>query len=154
MTGSQRVLSGLGLERSPVGFDKNFIGAGFWEDVARRLPAMAMLDCSDLMDEVRLIKTSAEIELFRAGATLLDAAFAEVLPTIRAGERECEVHGRLIAGCLARGAEFAHGILNSHRNPRHLLRRKRFRFRSRRHRAHRLPGLSAKATPATSPAMP
>jgi Xaa-Pro aminopeptidase len=111
------VLSGLGLERSPVGFDKNFIGAGFWEDVARRLPAMAMLDCSDLMDEARLIKTLAEIELFRGGATLLDAAFAEALPTIRAGERECEVHGRLIAGCLARGAEFAHGILNSHRNP-------------------------------------
>ena len=111
------VLSDLSLGRSPVGFDKNFIGAGFWEDVAKRLPAMTMLDCSDLMDEVRLIKTSAEIERFRAGATLLDAAFAEVLPTIRAGERECEVHGRMIAGCLARGAEFAHGILNSHRNP-------------------------------------
>ena len=111
------VLSDLGLARSPVGFDKNFIGAGFWEDVAKHLPAMTMLDCSDLMDEVRRIKTPAEIERFRAGAALLDAAFVEVLPTIRAGELEREVHARLIAGCLARGAEFAHGILNSHRNP-------------------------------------
>ena len=76
-----------------------------------------MLDCSELMDEVRLIKTPAEIERFRTGAALLDAAFAEVLPTIRAGELEREVHGRMIASCLARGAEFAHGILNSHRNP-------------------------------------
>lgn len=111
------VLSDLGLARSPVGFDKNFIGAGFWEDMAKRLPVMAMLDCSDLMDDVRRIKTPAEIERFRAGATLLDAAFAEVLPTVRAGELEREVHARLIAGCLARGAEFAHGILNSERNP-------------------------------------
>lgn len=111
------VLSDLGFGRSPVGFDKNFIGAGFWEDVAKRLPAMTMLDCSDLMDGVRLIKTPAEIERFRIGATLLDAAFTEALPTIRAGELEREVHARLIAGCLARGAEFAHGILNSHRNP-------------------------------------
>ena len=47
----------------------------------------------------------------------LDAAFMEVLPTIRAGELEREPHGRLIGSCLARGAEFAHGILNSHRNP-------------------------------------
>lgn len=111
------VLSDLGLTRSTVGFDKNAIGAGFWEDIARRLPAMTMLDCSTLMDEARLIKTAAEIELFRTGAALLDAVFAEVLPTIRAGEREREVHGRMIGGCLARGAEFAHGILNSHRNP-------------------------------------
>ena len=111
------VLSGLGLSRSPVGFDKNFIGAGFWEDMTKRLPAMSMLDCGDLMDDVRLIKTPAEIERFRAGAKLLDAAFCEVLPTIRAGEREREAHARMIAGCLARGAEFAHGILNSERNP-------------------------------------
>lgn len=111
------ILIDLGLARSPVGFDKNFIGAGFWEDVAKRLPAMTMLDCGDLMDEVRRIKTPAEIERFRFGASVLDAAFANVLPTIRAGELEREVHARLIAGCLSRGAEFAHGILNSERNP-------------------------------------
>jgi Xaa-Pro aminopeptidase len=78
---------------------------------------MSMLDCSDLMDDARLIKTEAEIDLFRNGASILDAAFAEVLPTVHAGELEREVHGRLIGSCLARGAEFAHGILNSHRNP-------------------------------------
>ena len=111
------VLSDLGLARSPVGFDKNFIGAGFWEDVAKRLPTMAMLDCSDLMDAVRLIKTPAEVARFRAGATVLDSALAEVLPTIRVGQLEREVHAQLIAGCIARGAEFAHGILNSERNP-------------------------------------
>jgi Xaa-Pro aminopeptidase len=111
------VLSDLGLAKSPVGFDKNFIGAGFWDEVAKRLPEMSMLDCSDLMDEARLIKTEAEVDLFRKGAAILDAAFAEVLPTVRAGELEREVHGRMIGSCLARGAEFAHGILNSHRNP-------------------------------------
>lgn len=111
------VLSELGLARSPVGFDRNFVGAGFWEVVAGRLPGMTMLDCSELMDDARRIKTKAEVDLFRTGATLLDEVFAEVLPTIRAGELEREVHGRMIGGCLAGGAEFAHGILNSHRNP-------------------------------------
>jgi Xaa-Pro aminopeptidase len=111
------VLDGLGLAKAPVAFDKNYIGAGFWEAIAKRLPGMDMLDGSDLMNAVRLIKTPAEIERFRAGAALLDAALAEVLPTVRAGELEREVHARVIASCLARGAEFAHGILNSHRNP-------------------------------------
>jgi Xaa-Pro aminopeptidase len=111
------VVSDLGLANSPVGFDKNFVGAGFWDDVRRRLPNLEMGDCSALMDDARLIKTPAEIELFRKGARLLDQAFAEVLPTMRAGELEREVHARMIAGCLSRGAEFAHGILNSERNP-------------------------------------
>jgi Xaa-Pro aminopeptidase len=111
------VLAALGLARARVGFDKNYIGAGFWEGLTRQLPGMAMCDCSDLMDDVRRIKTRAEIECLRAGATLLDAAFSAVLPTIRPSELEREVHARVIAACLAGGAEFAHGILNSERNP-------------------------------------
>jgi Xaa-Pro aminopeptidase len=110
-------LADLGLSSSTVGFDKNFIGAGFWELMADSLPRMKMVDCTALMDEVRWIKTGAEVECFRRGALLLDAAFMEIFPTIRAGERETEAHGRLIGACLSRGAEFAHGIFNSHRNP-------------------------------------
>lgn len=111
------VLQDLKLDRERVGFDKNYIGAGFWEELQRRLPAMAMADGTRLMDEVRWIKTEAEVEKFRRGARLLDRVFADVFPSIRAGEREREVHGRMVGGCLAAGAEFAHGILNSHRNP-------------------------------------
>jgi len=106
-----------GLSDVSVGFDKNFIGAGFWESMARGLPGMEMRDCTALMDEVRLIKTSAEVECFREGARLLDTALKNVFPTIRAGERETQVHGRIIGACLSQGAEFAHGIFNSHRNP-------------------------------------
>ncbi|MDB5590418.1 M24 family metallopeptidase [Enterovirga sp.] len=110
------VLEDLGLGRESVGFDKNFVGAGFWEDVSRCCPAMRMRDATELLDEVRWIKTPGEVERFRIGAKVLDQVFADVFPTIRAGEREREVHGRIIGGCLAAGAEFAHGILNSHRN--------------------------------------
>ena len=112
-----KTLGTLGLSRERVGLDKNFIGAGYWESLAKAHPQMTMVDCNGLMEETRWIKTSAEVEMFRKGAKLLDDVFLEVLPTIRPGERETEVHGRIIGGCLARGAEFAHGIFNSHRNP-------------------------------------
>ena len=111
------VLQSLGVERERVGFDKNFIGAGFWEEIASRLPNMTMADSSDVMDEVRWIKTQAEVAAFRAGARVLDRVLSDIFPSIRAGERERDVHGRIIGGCLAQGAEFAHGIFNSHRNP-------------------------------------
>jgi Xaa-Pro aminopeptidase len=83
----------------------------------RSLPNMKMVDSTTLLDEVRWIKTDAEVEYFRKGASLLDSAFSEVFPSIQAGERETEVHGRIIGACLSHGAEFAHGIFNSHRNP-------------------------------------
>src|SRR5262249_26021667 len=93
------VLAALGLARARVGFDKNYIGAGSGEVLARRLPVLEMLASSDLRDDPRRIKTPAEIERIRAGAKLLDAAFSEVLPTIRPSELEREVHARVIAAC-------------------------------------------------------
>ncbi|MGE0751001.1 MAG: M24 family metallopeptidase [Variibacter sp.] len=112
-----KVIGRLGLAKARVGFDINFIGAGYWADLKRQLPALTMVDATDMLDEARWIKTAAEIERFRNGAKLLDRVFSDVFPTIKAGESETQVHGRLIGGCLAQGAEFAHGILNSHRNP-------------------------------------
>jgi Xaa-Pro aminopeptidase len=75
-----------------------------------------MLDCAAMMDEVRWVKTEGEIRLLKKGADLLDDAYLEVFPTIRPGETERAVHSRLIASCLRRGANWAHGILNSSRN--------------------------------------
>ena len=112
-----RVLLELGMERARVGFDKNFIGAAFWDDLVGRLPNATIVDATAFFDEVRWIKTDAEVERLRAGARLLDRALLEVFPTIRPGEPECAVHGRIIGACLGSGAEFAHGIFNSHRNP-------------------------------------
>jgi Xaa-Pro aminopeptidase len=111
------VLERLGLGKSRVGFDRNYIGAGYWTDLQQRLHNLEMLDATRTLDEVRWIKTPAEIERFRAGARLLDEVFASVLPTVRPGQSETQVHGKIIGGCLSAGAEFAHGILNSHRNP-------------------------------------
>jgi len=68
------------------------------------------------MDAVRWVKTPAELALLKKGADLLDDAYTEVLPTIENGETERHVHSRLVASCLRRGANWAHGILNSSRN--------------------------------------
>jgi len=111
-----RVLQDMGLGSAHLGFEKNYVNAHDWELIARRLPRLSMSDCAAMMDEVRWIKTKGEIELLKHGADLLDEAYAEVFPTIRHGEPESAVHSRLIASCLRRGANWAHGILNSSRN--------------------------------------
>jgi Xaa-Pro aminopeptidase len=111
-----QVLNELGLARERVGFERNYVSATHWEDVQCELPQLTMVDCSAMLDEVRWVKTEAEIRLLKKGADLLDDAYLEVFPTIRVGETERAVHSRLIASCLRRGANWAHGILNSSRN--------------------------------------
>jgi Xaa-Pro aminopeptidase len=69
-----------------------------------------------MLEEVRWIKTPSEIQLLKEAAVLLDEVYLEVLPTIRPGEQEREVHARMMRGCIEKGFSWAHGILNSHRN--------------------------------------
>ena len=74
------------------------------------------MDSTELMDRVRWIKTPEEVAALEAGARLLDEAYLKVLPIVRPGDTERLVHSRIIESCLRRGANWAHGILNSSRN--------------------------------------
>ena len=111
-----RVLHDLGLACERVGFEKTVVSAADWAVLESALPDAEIADCARMMEEVRWIKTPGEVERIREAARILDEVYLDVFPTVRAGERECDLHGRLVAGCLFRGASWAHGILNSSRN--------------------------------------
>ena len=110
------VLMGLGLAGETIGFEKSYVSADRWEEINGLLPKARIVDSTDLMDRVRWIKTPEEVEALEAGAQLLDEAYLEVLPSVRPGDTERLVHSRIIESCLRRGANWAHGILNSSRN--------------------------------------
>ena len=110
------VLHDLGLASERVGFEKTVVSAADWTVLESALPAAEIIDCAPMMEEVRWIKTPGEVDRIREAARLLDEVYLDVFPTVRAGERECDLHARLVAGCLSRGANWAHGILNSSRN--------------------------------------
>ena len=111
-----RVLRDLGLAGETIGVEKSYVSANRWEEILGLLPEARIVDSTDLMDRVRWIKTTAEVKALEAGARLLDEAYLEVLPTVRPGDTERLVHSRIIESCLRRGANWAHGILNSSRN--------------------------------------
>ena len=64
------------------------------------MPGGELLDCTGMMDQVRWIKTSGEVELLREGALILDEAYLEVSPTVQEGDTEREVHSRIVASCV------------------------------------------------------
>ncbi len=110
------IITRSGLHESRVGFEKAYLSAARWEELQQLLPKADIADCTRMMDEVRWIKTPGEVELLKKAAYILDDAYLEVFPTVREGETERDVHSRLVKSCIQRGAQWAHGILNSSRN--------------------------------------
>lgn len=110
-------LRALGYESSTIGVEKNYVGAAQYESLRSSLPNARFIDVTEMLEQVRWVKTPEEIALFRRAGALLDKAYMEVFPGIRPGDSERVVHARLMESCLRLGFEYAHGILNTHRNP-------------------------------------
>lgn len=111
------VVAELGLHAGRIGLERSFISAADWDVLVRAMPDADLVDCAPMMHEVRALKTEHEVALIQEAARILDEVYLDVFPTIRKSETERSVHSRVIAGCLERGASWAHGILNSSRNP-------------------------------------
>jgi Xaa-Pro aminopeptidase len=110
------LIADAGLAATRIGFEQDGLSAAHWDEIQRTLPRLEMFNCSQMMDEVRWIKTPGEIAQQKTAADLLDDVLAEVFPTIQDGETEREVHARMVAACMRRGAAYVHGILNSSSN--------------------------------------
>jgi Xaa-Pro aminopeptidase len=110
------LIADAGLAAARIGFEQDGLSAAHWEEIQCALPRLEMFNCSRMMDEVRWIKTTGEIAQQKSAADLLDDVLAEIFPTIRDGETEREVHARMVAACMRRGAAYVHGILNSSSN--------------------------------------
>ena len=110
------VLGRMGLQDAKLGLEKSYINSNRWEEIQGLLPRARLMDCATMMAEVRWIKTPGEVERIRRAADILDEAYLEVFSTVKRGDTEREVHGRIVGACILRGAQWAHGMLSSSRN--------------------------------------
>src|SRR3979490_909299 len=79
------LIAEAGLAATRIGFEQDGLSAAHWDEIQRALPRLEMVNCSRMMDEVRWIKTSAEVPQQNRAADLLDDVLAEIFPTIRDG---------------------------------------------------------------------
>ncbi len=115
--GAAKILRELGLDKEKLGFERTYISALRWAEIESALPSARLFDCTVLMDEVRWIKTPAEVDLLRQAADIQDEAYLAVFPGVKEGDTERQVHGRMLEACVAGGCGYVHGILASSRNP-------------------------------------
>lgn len=90
---------------SQAGFEAHVMPARDAERVRGFLGGVAV-PASELIEGLRQVKDPGEVAAIRAAAELAQAALAEVLPTVRVGERELDVAARLEAALRVRGSEW------------------------------------------------
>jgi Xaa-Pro aminopeptidase len=112
-----RALGDRGVAGGRIGVERRLMTLVQWETLTAALPDAELVDCTGALQRLRNVKTPAEVAILKRGADLQDEAYLEVLRGARDGVTERELHARMLRALIERGAESAHGILQSSRNP-------------------------------------
>jgi Xaa-Pro dipeptidase len=112
-------LKRLGIARGRVGVDRSsmFLPAGIWEGMTIRLPGVEWVDTSrsastasrfrtGLVDEVRLVKSEAELAYIYKAAEISDRAVTAGLEAAGVGVNEKEVAAAVYEEMIRAGGEF------------------------------------------------
>ena len=73
------LLRQMGLHADTIGMEKTYVSAARWEEMQHLVPGARLVDCTELMAQVRWVKTPEEIQLLKAAADILDAEQAPML---------------------------------------------------------------------------
>jgi Xaa-Pro dipeptidase len=118
-TAAVRALRRLGIAGGRVGVDRSsmFLPAGVWEELEHGLPGIEWVDTSrtpstarrfraGLVDEVRLVKSDAEIDYIRKAASISDRAVAAGLAIAGEGVNEMDVAAAVYQEMILAGGEY------------------------------------------------
>lgn len=106
-----------GLAHGRIGIERRLMGITQWEMLNGELPQAEFVECSGLLERVRNIKTPREVDILKHAARVQDEAYLEVFGTAQPGDTERELHARMLKALICRGAETAHGIMQTSGNP-------------------------------------
>ena len=99
----------LGLDKCKIGFEEDYLTARFLDDFKKRLPETRFVPgASDILSELRMIKSEKEIEIMRKGGEIADHGMEVAVESIEPGITELEVATKAEAAMKEAGAE---GIL-------------------------------------------
>src|SRR5215831_16914735 len=95
------------LDRRRIGIErKSHALLPYYHDLLREaLRGAELVDASDLITELRLIKSPAEIACMRRAGQIMDAGVRAAWETLQPGARECDVHAAVAAAMYRAGGE-------------------------------------------------
>jgi Xaa-Pro dipeptidase len=103
-----RVMASFGLASARIGYERHcyFLRATEQDVLFASLPEASFVDAYGLVEELRLIKSEAEIDLMRRAARTAEAGMRAGIDTIGAGVNENEVAAEIQAAMTRAGSHY------------------------------------------------
>lgn len=103
-----RVLRERGWDKGRIGIDKTawYLTLQDYEFMAKNMPAIQWVDCSLLVDTIRLVKSPAEQQYSRRAAQAACAGMRSALAVYRPGITEDDLMAAAYQGLFSKGSEF------------------------------------------------
>lgn len=93
------------LERGTLGIESEHLVAHYYEELQQALPGATLKSADRFFDDVRMIKTRAEVELLGEASRKTEKAIQHAYNHSRSGDTEQEVAFRIIEHLLLNGAD-------------------------------------------------
>lgn len=100
-----RMLKEMGLARSRIGIEMDYLPAGDMTRLRQNLPEATFAACETLLARLRQIKTAKEVELLRRLSRIADRSITEALRAVKLGSSEMDIAAALTRNVYALGAE-------------------------------------------------
>lgn len=105
------------LAAGRIGVERRELGVDHWAELQEALPNAEFVDCTDMLESVRNIKTPAELERMKTAIEIQDEAHLKVFSEARPGDTERDLHARMVGRMIENGADSAHGMLQASTTP-------------------------------------
>jgi Xaa-Pro dipeptidase len=100
-----RMLTEMGLSRSNIGVEMDYLPAGDMARLRNALPGAKFVPCEALLSRLRQIKTSDEIALLRRLSRIADQSITDALSTVKMGSSEMDIAAAMTRNVYTLGAE-------------------------------------------------
>lgn len=86
-----KVLAEKSLTGRKIGIEKNFVSVALYENLRDELEIAELVNVGSVIEDMRIVKSSEEIEILRIGGKMAVQEYYAELNAIRAGAREYEI---------------------------------------------------------------
>ena len=100
------VLTEMGLTSGRIGYEPLYLPSYHADQLRFQLPDAKLVGCDYVMDEIRMVKTSAEIEQLRFTSVQTEKAIANAYELARPGDTEKSIIDRMGFAVTKLGADF------------------------------------------------
>lgn len=109
-------LKAEGLDRLKIGVETGFMPADAWKALARETGQNELIDCTQVLESLREIKSTAELALLRRASEETVASIAATLSAVRAGMTKQEIAEHLRQEEVSRGLIFEYCLITAGRS--------------------------------------